>query len=95
MSMARVQARGQVTVPHEIREACGVEPGSELLFVPIGPQAFECRVLPPQRSLAELVARYTVDDVAPNLQALREEMGDAIARERLAANTGAHDALPQ
>ncbi|HXT35499.1 MAG TPA: AbrB/MazE/SpoVT family DNA-binding domain-containing protein [Chloroflexota bacterium] len=84
MSMAKVQARGQVTVPQEVRDLCGIEPGTELLFVPMGPHVFECRVLPPQRSLMDLVERFTVGDVAPDLEKLREEMGESITRERLA-----------
>jgi AbrB family looped-hinge helix DNA binding protein len=83
MSMAKVQARGQVTVPQEIRELYGIEPGTELFFVATGPRAFECRVLPPQRSLMDLVDQLTVEDVAPDLGSLRDAMGEAIVQERL------------
>jgi AbrB family looped-hinge helix DNA binding protein len=81
--MAKVQARGQVTVPQEVRDLCGIKPGMELLFVPMGPHAFECRVLPPQRSLIDLLEQFTVRDVAPDLEKLRQDMGETIARERL------------
>jgi len=84
MSMAKVQARGQVTVPHEIRELCGIEPGAELVFVATGPRAFECRVLPPNSSLMDVVDRFTVEGVAPDLGSLRDAMGAAIVQERLA-----------
>lgn len=83
MNIARVQTRGQVTVPQEIREACGVVPGADLLFVQRGPDSFECRVLPARRTLAEVTARYAADGVAPDLSRLREEMGAALACERL------------
>ncbi|MGH2391270.1 MAG: AbrB/MazE/SpoVT family DNA-binding domain-containing protein [Chloroflexota bacterium] len=84
MSVAKVQARGQVTVPQEVRDLCGIEPGTELLFVPTGPHVFECRVLPPQRSLMDLVEQFTVRDVTPDLDKLRHDMGEAIIRERFA-----------
>jgi bifunctional DNA-binding transcriptional regulator/antitoxin component of YhaV-PrlF toxin-antitoxin module len=81
MTVAKVQARGQVTVPQDIREACGVMPGSELLFIKTGPERFECRVLPKRRSLREVAAQYTVAGVAPDLDQLREEMADELVRE--------------
>ncbi len=84
MGLAKVQARGQVTVPQEVRDLCGIEPGMELLFVPTGPHVFECRVLPPQRSLMDLVEQFTVRGVAPDLDKLRHDMGETIIRERLA-----------
>ena len=46
MNIARVQPHGQVTIPQEVREACGVTPGTDLHFVKTGPGRFECRVLP-------------------------------------------------
>lgn len=81
MSMARVQTRGQVTVPRDIRETCGIGPGTDLMFVPTGPDRFECRVMPAARSLMELVDAFTVPGVAPDLDELREEMADELARE--------------
>ncbi|PYV28169.1 MAG: AbrB family transcriptional regulator, partial [Acidobacteria bacterium] len=29
---ARITSKGQITVPHEIRQALGVQPGDKLLF---------------------------------------------------------------
>lgn len=81
MSMARVQARGQVTIPHDIREACGVAPGTDLMFVKTGPTTFECWVLPPPLSLREIFDKYSVEGVAPDIEQLLEEMGDDLARE--------------
>jgi AbrB family looped-hinge helix DNA binding protein len=83
MSVARVQARGQVTVPQEIREACGIVPGTDLLFIKTGPDRFECQVLPARRSIAEIIATYAMDGSAPNLDRLREEMGTAMAKAAL------------
>lgn len=81
MPTARVQSRGQVTVPQEIRDACHIEPGSDLYFVQTAPDKFECQVLPPSRTLREVLDRFTVDGVAPDLSRLREEMGSEMARQ--------------
>lgn len=81
MTIARVQTRGQVTIPQEIRDACGIEPGAQLVFLTTGAGGFECHVIPSGESLMDVVSEYTVPGVAPNLDALREEMGDEIARE--------------
>ena len=60
-SIARVQSRGQVTVPQEIRETCSVEPGSELLFVKVGERRFECQVLPQPGSLIAYIRQHQID----------------------------------
>jgi len=83
MFIARVQLRGQVTIPLDVRRVCGIEPGSDLYFVALGSGRFECRVLPPRRSLLELAARYAGEGLAPDLEVLREEMGDEISCEVL------------
>jgi bifunctional DNA-binding transcriptional regulator/antitoxin component of YhaV-PrlF toxin-antitoxin module len=87
MPVARVQSRGQVTVPQEIREACGIASGADLYFVQTAPHTFECRVLPPRESLAATFDRFSSPGEAPDLAHLREEMGDAIAQERVPAST--------
>jgi hypothetical protein len=53
------------------------------LFVQTGPDTFECRVLPARRTLTDVTARYAADGVAPDLARLREEMGEALAHDRL------------
>ncbi len=79
MNIARVQTRGQVTIPQEVREACGVTPGADLFFVKTGPGRFECRVLPAPRTLVEVTRQYAMDGTAPDLAGLREEMGAELA----------------
>jgi bifunctional DNA-binding transcriptional regulator/antitoxin component of YhaV-PrlF toxin-antitoxin module len=88
MSVARVQAHSRVTVPRNIREACGIHPGSELLFTRLGPDTFMCRVLPARQSFLDVLRRYTVSGVAPDLDRERERMGDEMAREGAAARDG-------
>ncbi len=79
MNIARVQTGGQVTIPQEVREACGVTPGTDLCFIKTGPGRFECRVLPAQRTLVEVTRQYAMDGTAPNPAGLREEMGAEFA----------------
>ena len=83
MNVARVQARGQVTVPQEIREACGVAPGTDLLFAKTGPGRFECRVLPARATLVGITKHYAMDGDAPDIARLREEMGAEFAAAHL------------
>ncbi len=79
MKIARVRLRGQVTIPREVREACGVTPGTDLFFVKTGPGRFECRVLPAPRRLVEVTRQYAMDGAVPDLAGLREEMGAELA----------------
>lgn len=79
-TIARLQSRGQVTVPQEIRDACEMSPGDDLLFVKTGARTFECRVLPRRRSLAEVLAQYQLDEESPDLAQLREDFGNDLAR---------------
>lgn len=79
----RVQSRGQVTIPEQIREQCGIDAGAGLLFVPLGPDRFECQRLPEGGSLLEFVDAISGPGVAPDIDALRQEMGDQIAAEVL------------
>ena len=73
MTIAKVRARGQVTIPQNIREACGITPGATLIFIQTGPGQFTCRVLPEHRSLRDLIERFSVDGVAPDVDKLIEE----------------------
>jgi AbrB family looped-hinge helix DNA binding protein len=67
MDKARVQERGQVTVPKAIREQYRIGVGTTLEFVPNGDDTFECRVIP---RMTELLDRYAVDAEPPDLGAL-------------------------
>ena len=81
MSVVRVRERGQVTLPREVREAAGVTIGSELLLLPMGPGKFTAQVLPPRESLLALIEEFADDGPAPDLEALRQQMGRALADE--------------
>lgn len=45
-ALARLQARGQFTVPESVRHATGVQPGDTLLVRAVEPGRFEVIVLP-------------------------------------------------
>lgn len=78
MLVGRVQDRGQVTVPRAIRDACHIQPGSRLAFAQTGPDRFECHVLP-NESISEVLTRYASPGTAPDLDALRVEIGNELA----------------
>jgi bifunctional DNA-binding transcriptional regulator/antitoxin component of YhaV-PrlF toxin-antitoxin module len=84
-SIARVQARGQVTVPQEIRESCEVVPGCDLVFTQLGKMRFQCLVLP-HRSLTEMLEAHTLPGPAPDLAQLREDFGEELAQRSLPTN---------
>lgn len=75
MTIAKIQERGQITIPVEVRKACGIKSGDSLLFVAKGEGVFEARVLPSAELVSELIGRYEVSEVAPDLAELRSEMG--------------------
>jgi bifunctional DNA-binding transcriptional regulator/antitoxin component of YhaV-PrlF toxin-antitoxin module len=75
-AVRRVQARGQVTIPDLIRERCGIDPGSDLLFVQTGPNRFECQRISPNDSLVDFLNAVSGPGLTPNLDALRQGMAD-------------------
>jgi len=79
-SIRKVQSRGQVTIPERIRERCGIEPGTDLLFVPTGPDEFVCHRVR-KGGLLEFIDSISVPGVAPDMDELREGMGDDIWAE--------------
>ena len=79
VALGKVQARGQVTVPSEIRHAVGIEPGDTLLLRATGPTTVEVEVLP-RMTFQEFLDRYHVD--APyDDAAIREARQEDAARE--------------
>ncbi|MFN8514908.1 MAG: AbrB/MazE/SpoVT family DNA-binding domain-containing protein [Chloroflexia bacterium] len=89
MVTAQVGDDGRVDVPQEIRESCGVEPGSKLLFVKVGDRRFECRVLPQPGSLMEFIRQHQIDgppiDVEQLIREGQEQAADEFF-ERLSRN---------
>jgi|GEM_PF-2126817 len=61
MALPRVQSRGQVTLPVEIREAAGVAPGDTVMFRVIGPGRIEVSSLP-RISIDEMIQHISLPD---------------------------------
>ena len=62
-AVAKVQARGQFTIPEAIRKATGVSPGGSLLVRATGPNRFEVTVLPQITADEFFAAMALRDDV--------------------------------
>lgn len=60
MALSKVLARGQVTLPREIRKAAGVEPGDTLSMRVTQPGKIEITVLP-RLTLAQTFEMYHIE----------------------------------
>jgi bifunctional DNA-binding transcriptional regulator/antitoxin component of YhaV-PrlF toxin-antitoxin module len=78
MATVQVRDRGQVTLPREIRSAYHLTDGSKLQMTPIDNERFEVRVIPARRSVLELMEIYAQEGEAPDIDAEREALGDAL-----------------
>ena len=82
MSVSKIQSRGQVTVPKEVRQKAGIEPGDVLTFEVTGPGEIRLRSLPRLR-LAEALERYQiempVDDLADRVEWQRGAAKDVLS----------------
>ena len=96
MALAKLQDRGQFTVPAKLREAVGLKPGDTLLLRAVGPGRFEAVALP-NRSLSAFFEERVAGEAS--LNRLRDEMGhemtaghvpeaEAARREAAAARLG-------
>lgn len=59
-SIAKVQSRGQVTLPSQERKAIGLQPGDTVVVRQTGDQTLELRALP-KITLADLIERYPIE----------------------------------
>jgi len=71
MALARVSARGQITIPREIRQQSQIEPGATLFLRVLAPGRIEISVLA-KPNLQDLLERYRIDGEV-DLAAAREE----------------------
>jgi bifunctional DNA-binding transcriptional regulator/antitoxin component of YhaV-PrlF toxin-antitoxin module len=55
-----------MTIPHEVREACGIEVGAELLFMRVGPMASPVVSARP-RPITNIVAEHAMEDIVPDI----------------------------
>ena len=87
MALARVQAKGQMTVPQAIREACGIETGTRLVCTQTGPDVFECRVMPKPLSVTELLERFSIPGPGPTQEEIDADIEAGFAAD-IAAEYG-------
>lgn len=78
VALAKVQARGQVTLPRDVRQAVGIQPGDTLMIQATGPASLQVTVLP-RLTLAEALERYRVEGEVDLAALRREAEGDAAA----------------
>ena len=60
VTLGKILARGQVTLPRAIRRAAGLKPGEAVMFRATAPGKVEITVLPRLR-LAEALERYRIE----------------------------------
>jgi bifunctional DNA-binding transcriptional regulator/antitoxin component of YhaV-PrlF toxin-antitoxin module len=61
MALAKVLARGQITLAREVRRSAGIRPGDLVTCSVSGPGRVELHVLP-RLTLAEALERYHIDE---------------------------------
>lgn len=82
MGITTLQSRGQLTIPVEIRRACGWEPGDSITFSAKPNGVVELRAIKRQ-NVRDVVRKYSQDGIAPNLDELRQSASDDLIREKL------------
>lgn len=79
MPLVRVQAKGQMTIPRGLREACGIDTGAELWCIQTGPGVFECRVQPAQVGLREYLDSHTLPGPGPSDEEIERDIEEGMA----------------
>lgn len=60
MQLGKIQTRGQVTLPRDIRQEAGLQPGDVVAFEVVAPGKLLLRSIPRLR-LADALERYHID----------------------------------
>src|SRR5205085_9419981 len=81
MPLVTMQAKGQMTVPQELREALGIEQGTDLVCYQPGPDVFECHVLSKPMGLRVLIERHSGPEPAPTPDEIQEIVREGILAE--------------
>jgi AbrB family looped-hinge helix DNA binding protein len=79
MTVATMTSKGQITIPKEIRDELGLEPGTKVSFVRLGPGEVRLRVK--RGSLKDLAGILKYDGPPISI----EEMDEAIAEGAIAS----------
>ena len=82
MATVQVREHGQVTLPQAIRDAYGLDDGSELEIIPIDATRFEVRILPAPGALLALLDEFADKGLALDLEAERAAFAAALAAGR-------------
>ena len=81
MAIARVTAKGQVTIPVEVRKSLGIAEGDDLLFEV--DEAGEARVrVIKRRSVMDLYGALPATRVYPGKEAVRTAVGRELGKRR-------------
>lgn len=80
MARATVTAKGQVTIPKEIRTQLGIKPGTKLEFYV---DERGRGVMVPTIKIAELVGILRTGDSAMSVEAMDEAIADAVTRRAM------------
>jgi AbrB family looped-hinge helix DNA binding protein len=84
MAIARVSARGQLTLPRDVRKLAGIKPGDSVDVQVLGRRHVRV-VLLPKLTPRELGDRYPIDieiDEANDREAWQAQVSDIIAQRR-------------
>jgi AbrB family looped-hinge helix DNA binding protein len=84
MALGKVQSRGQITLPSEVRRAAQIKPGDTVNIRVIEPGKLEVRVIP-RLSTKEIFEKFAIEGPI-DLEADREAYEAEAAREVLGTN---------
>jgi AbrB family looped-hinge helix DNA binding protein len=83
MALAKIQSRGQVTIPAAVRRAAGVAPGDVLVVDAAGKGQLHLTAIPTGEPLAQVFKRYGgAGAVTPGLW---DRVAEAVAADTLGA----------
>lgn len=79
MGFSKVQARGQVTLPTDVRRAAGVAPGDTVIIEAAGKGKVHITAVGTHEPLDSVFKRYSGPGAVP--AGLWDQVGEAVARE--------------
>jgi AbrB family looped-hinge helix DNA binding protein len=79
LALGRVQSRGQITLPRQVRQAAQIQPGDSVNIQAVGPGRIEVKVVR-RLTLQDLLDRYPID-VPVNIAADRETWEEEAAKD--------------
>jgi AbrB family looped-hinge helix DNA binding protein len=86
MGLSKVQARGQVTIPADVRRAAGVVPGETVIIEAAGKGKIQVTALGTHEPLDSVFKRYSGPGAVP--AGLWDRVAEAVARETIGRPIG-------